>query len=119
MVDVCGLFDLRFTGRSWTFEKQVAGGSFCRVRLDRALASPDLSAIYPDVVVENQGQRHQITCLSFCCGDKTRADTRGQKRSCSDTRSCGRHMRSLPRLWHICGSSRKTLRRYMVCMTSL
>ena len=54
MVDVCGLFDLGFTGRSWTFEKQVAGGSFCRVRLDRALASPDLSAIYPDAVVENQ-----------------------------------------------------------------
>ncbi|KAG2627843.1 hypothetical protein PVAP13_3KG264155 [Panicum virgatum] len=54
MVDVCSLFDLGFTGRSWTFKKRVAGGSFCRVRLDRALASPDWSAIYPDAIVENQ-----------------------------------------------------------------
>ena len=33
MVDVCGLFDLGFIGRNWSFEKRVGGGSFCRVRL--------------------------------------------------------------------------------------
>ena len=31
MVDVCGLYDLGYTGRSWTFKKKVAGGEFCRV----------------------------------------------------------------------------------------
>ena len=30
MVDVCGLYDLGYEGRSWTYEKKVAGGSFCR-----------------------------------------------------------------------------------------
>jgi len=41
MVDVCGLYDLGYEGRSWTFEKRVAGGSYCQVRLDRALATPE------------------------------------------------------------------------------
>ena len=41
MVDVCGLTDIGFSGRCWTFEKKVSGGSYCRVRLDRALMSGD------------------------------------------------------------------------------
>ena len=41
MVDVCGLFDLGFQGKEWTYEKKVAGGSYCRVRLDRAFASSE------------------------------------------------------------------------------
>lgn len=28
MVDVCGLYDLEYEGRGWSFEKKVAGGSF-------------------------------------------------------------------------------------------
>jgi hypothetical protein len=44
---VCGLVDLGYTGISWTFEKKVVGGTFCRVRLDRALASPSWCARYP------------------------------------------------------------------------
>ena len=40
-VDVCGLIDLGFQGRKWTFEKKVAGGSFTRVRLDRAFGSTE------------------------------------------------------------------------------
>jgi len=47
MVDVCGLYDLGYEGRSWTYEKKVAGGSFCRVRLDRALATPDWCGRFP------------------------------------------------------------------------
>jgi hypothetical protein len=38
MVDICSLNGLDFEGRSWTYEKMVAGGTYCRVRLDRALA---------------------------------------------------------------------------------
>ena len=44
MVDVYGLVDLGFEGHMWTFEKKVAGGSYCYVRLDRALACTDWSA---------------------------------------------------------------------------
>ena len=51
MLDVCGLADLGYKGNSWTFEKRVAGGSFCRVRLDRALASLDWSSRYPDATL--------------------------------------------------------------------
>jgi hypothetical protein len=53
MVDVCGLFDLGYEGRSWTFEKRVAGGSFCRVRLDRTLATADWSSRFPDASVRH------------------------------------------------------------------
>jgi hypothetical protein len=41
MVDVCGLTDICFSGQCWTFEKKASGGSYCRVRLDRALVSYD------------------------------------------------------------------------------
>lgn len=44
MVGVCGLHDLGYEGRSWTFEKKVSGGSYCKVRLDRALATADWSS---------------------------------------------------------------------------
>ena len=47
VVDVCGLMDLGYIGVPWTFEKRVAGGSFCRTRLDRALASPSWCGRYP------------------------------------------------------------------------
>ena len=42
-VDVCELADLGYKGLDWTFEKRVAGGEFCRVRLDRALATASWS----------------------------------------------------------------------------
>jgi hypothetical protein len=50
-VDVCELADLGYEGRSWTFEKKVAGGVFCRVRLDRALATVPWSARFPMATV--------------------------------------------------------------------
>jgi hypothetical protein len=53
MVDVCGLRDLGYEGRSWTFEKKVAGGSYCRVRLDRALATADWCTRFPLATVQN------------------------------------------------------------------
>ncbi|XP_071679666.1 uncharacterized protein [Lolium perenne] len=52
-MDVCGLADLGYTGIPWTFEKKVAGGTYCRVRLDRALASPCWSARYPMAEVKH------------------------------------------------------------------
>jgi hypothetical protein len=53
MVDVCGLRDLGFEGRRWTYEKKVAGGSFCRVRLDRAVTTADWCARFPNSTVQN------------------------------------------------------------------
>jgi hypothetical protein len=46
-LDVCGLVDLGYTGISWTFENKVVGGTFCCVRLERALASPSWCARHP------------------------------------------------------------------------
>ena len=53
MVDVCGLYDLGFEGRRWTFEKKVTWGSYCRVRLDRALATPVWNSLFPFATVPN------------------------------------------------------------------
>ena len=53
MVDVCGLVDLGFQGRKWTFERKVAGGAYCRVRLDRALATVDWRTRFPGAVVKH------------------------------------------------------------------
>jgi hypothetical protein len=47
MVDVCGFQDLGFVDRTWTYEKKVSGGSWCRVRLDRALATTEWCARFP------------------------------------------------------------------------
>ncbi|KAK1697051.1 hypothetical protein QYE76_013748 [Lolium multiflorum] len=52
-VDVCELVDLGFEGSMWTFEKRVVGGSFCRVRLDRALATPAWNARFPLATVNH------------------------------------------------------------------
>jgi hypothetical protein len=52
-VDVCGLADLGYKGLDWTFEKRVTGGQFCRVRLDRALASPSWSSLFPFASLEH------------------------------------------------------------------
>ncbi|XP_073367999.1 uncharacterized protein [Aegilops tauschii subsp. strangulata] len=53
VVDVCELADLGYKGLDWTFEKRVAGGEYCRVRLDRALATASWSAMFPFATVEH------------------------------------------------------------------
>jgi hypothetical protein len=53
MADVCGLTDIGFSGRSWTFEKKVSSGSYCRVRLDRALVSGDWYLRFPLAAVQH------------------------------------------------------------------
>jgi hypothetical protein len=58
-IDVCGLADFSFEGRNWTYEKKVTNGSYCRVRLDRALATTEWSERYPLAVV-----RHLIAAAS-------------------------------------------------------
>lgn len=47
-VDVCMLLDIGYHGRSWTFEKKVAGGSYTRARLDRALACSEWCTRFPN-----------------------------------------------------------------------
>lgn len=53
VVDVCGLDDLGYKGTRWTYEKRVAGGSFTRVRLDRALGSVEWCDQFPGAIVEH------------------------------------------------------------------
>ena len=62
IVDVCGLQDLGYQGTSWTYEMKVAGGSYCRVRLDRALATADWCAHFPLATV-----RHLTSASSDHC----------------------------------------------------
>jgi endonuclease/exonuclease/phosphatase family metal-dependent hydrolase len=52
-MDVCELNNLGFEGRAWTFEKKVAGGSYCRVRLDRALATGEWCTWFPSATVRH------------------------------------------------------------------
>ena len=53
MTDVYDLYDLGYEGRNWTFEKRVAGGSYCRVRLDLALATPEWTSRFPVATVSH------------------------------------------------------------------
>ena len=46
-VDICESADLGYEGTSWTFEKRVAGGTFCRVPLDRALPQHPGAPVFP------------------------------------------------------------------------
>jgi hypothetical protein len=81
-VDICGLQDLGYVGRAWTFEERMVRGSFCRVCLDRALATPDWSALYPTATLKHltaatsdhgpilleltmQHERGKKLCISF------------------------------------------------------
>ena len=40
-------------GAGRPFEKKVTGGSYCRVRLDRALATPVWNSLFPFAIVRN------------------------------------------------------------------
>lgn len=53
VLDVCGLNDLGFSGRQWTFEKKEGGGRYTRCRLARAVADPGWSKIFPLASLEN------------------------------------------------------------------
>jgi exonuclease III len=50
-LDVCELADLGYEGNKWTFEERVARVSFCRVRLDRAVATTPWSSKFPGAVL--------------------------------------------------------------------
>ena len=65
-VDLCNLADIGYIGLDWTFEKKVHGGHYCRVRLDRALASPEWSAMFPYATLRHlQAAKsdHSTDCL--------------------------------------------------------
>lgn len=53
-LDVCGLTDLGHIGSQWTFEKRVPGGTYTRVRLDRAVADPNWCALFPAASVVHE-----------------------------------------------------------------
>mgnify|MGYP001010734247 FL=1 len=64
-VDVCGLAGLGYRGLDWTWEKKVAGGDYCRVRLDRALATACWSGLFPFATVEHLRQPSPTTA-QYC-----------------------------------------------------
>uniref|UniRef100_A0A453D6F8 Endonuclease/exonuclease/phosphatase domain-containing protein n=1 Tax=Aegilops tauschii subsp. strangulata TaxID=200361 RepID=A0A453D6F8_AEGTS len=75
-IDLCGLDDLGYIGVAWTFEKKVAGGQYCRVRLDCALATASWSTLHPFATV-----RHLVAAKSdhspiVLCTDQDAASRR-------------------------------------------
>jgi hypothetical protein len=52
-VNVTGLCDLGFIGDPWTFEKNVCGGTYTRVRLNRVLASSSWWTKFPFASVKH------------------------------------------------------------------
>jgi hypothetical protein len=64
-LDVCELVDLGYEGNKWTFEKRVVGGSFCRVRLDRALATAPWSSGFPTATLRHLTGVTSDHCLIF------------------------------------------------------
>jgi hypothetical protein len=84
-VDVYGLSDLGYEGRRWTYEKKVSGGSYCRVRLDRALASAEWRSRFPLATVENMAaasSNHGPILLRW----EPKEDVRAAKRSTGNFR---------------------------------
>jgi hypothetical protein len=47
----CDLHDLGFKGRNWTYDNKQTGHNNVRVRLDRAVAGPDWSNLFPNAQV--------------------------------------------------------------------
>lgn len=80
MVDVCGLSDLGYEGHSWTYEKKVAGGSYCRVRLDQTLASPEWSSCFPSAKVRHLTLAASDHCPIVLESERSRAKKRRKGR---------------------------------------
>lgn len=53
-LDTCGLTDIGFSGRNWTFEKKVAGGTYTRVHLDRCVANVAWCMAFPNSILEHK-----------------------------------------------------------------
>jgi hypothetical protein len=51
VVDACQLCDIGYRGLDWTFERRVQGNAYCRVRLDRVLASSEWCNRFPFATV--------------------------------------------------------------------
>jgi hypothetical protein len=79
MIDVCGLCDLGYRGVGWTFEKKVSGSSFCRTRLDRALASPSWCARYPAAKIQHLAAVATSDHLPILLRREQMRGTRGKK----------------------------------------
>jgi hypothetical protein len=52
-LEFCNLHDLGFHGCPWTFDNKQVGARNVRVRLDRAVACPAWSQLYPEATVEH------------------------------------------------------------------
>ena len=50
----CGLTDIGYQGRNWTFEKKVAGGTHTRVRLDRCVANMAWCTAFPNAITDHR-----------------------------------------------------------------
>jgi hypothetical protein len=85
VVDVCGLQDLVYEGTSWTYVKKVMGGSYCQVRLDRALATGTWCMRFPGATISHLTAAWSVHCpilLSWEVRDSTDQRRQGKKLFC-------------------------------------
>jgi hypothetical protein len=68
-IDVCNLADLGYVGLDWTFEKKVRGGTYTRVRLDRALANPSWWQMFPQAELRHLTAAKSDHCPIFLCAN--------------------------------------------------
>lgn len=66
-LDTCGLTDIGYTGRSWTWEKKVAGGTYTRVRLDRCIATSAWCSAFPAAILEHKNAPSSDHVPLFLC----------------------------------------------------
>ena len=52
-VDICMLMDMGYQGHFWTYEKKVVGGTYTRVRLDRAMATAEWNEMFPQAYLKH------------------------------------------------------------------
>jgi hypothetical protein len=105
MVDICSLYDLGYEGRSWTFEKKVAGGEYCRVRLDRALATSDWCSRFPSVTLQRltaAASDHDPILLCWQCAQDR--PSRGRKKKHFKYELMWEEMQISKQRWHKHGS---------------
>jgi hypothetical protein len=70
ILSYCDLHDLGFHGAPWTFNNKQRGRRNVKVRLDRAVASPDWSNIYPQNTVSHLTSSRSDHCPILLSFDK-------------------------------------------------
>jgi hypothetical protein len=65
----CDLYDIGFTGTPWTYDNKQQGDRNVKVRLDRAVASPSWSALFPRMRLRHLSSSRSDHCPLLLAAD--------------------------------------------------